>query len=246
MSKTDAWMPLYIGDYLSDTAHLSCEQSGAYLHLMMHYWRRGSLPDDNAALALIARLPVKRWIAHRTTLEPFFSLADGRWFHKRIDAERSRAEATSKRFHERAKKAAEARHGGCYKQSKSNATSNGQAMLLDCQSHSQSQGSLEPNGEPSGSLSAEPTLTPKMVVEAWNERMVPQGFPAVKRVTGTREKYLKARIRENNLADFETAMSALERSSFCRGENKDGWRADFDFFVQARSFTKLMEGSFDH
>jgi uncharacterized protein YdaU (DUF1376 family) len=38
------WMPLYVGDYIADTAHLSCAESGAYLHLIMHYWRAGSLP----------------------------------------------------------------------------------------------------------------------------------------------------------------------------------------------------------
>lgn len=89
-------------------------------------------------------------------------------------------------------------------------------------------------------------LTVREVVEAWNERMVPQGFPAVQRITGTRERQLRARIRENTVDDFQRAMAALERSAFCRGENDRGWRADFDFFVQPKSFTKLLEGAFDH
>ena len=50
------WMPLYIADYLADTAHLRAPESGAYLHLIMHYWRRGSLPDNDRQLATIAKM----------------------------------------------------------------------------------------------------------------------------------------------------------------------------------------------
>jgi hypothetical protein len=100
-----------------------------------------------------------------------------------------------------------------------------------------------------GELSAEPTdppLTAKEIVEAWNERMAPQGFPPVKRLTGTRQRQLTARLRENTIDDWQRAMSALERSAFCRGENDRGWRADFDFLIQPKSFTKLLEGAYDH
>jgi hypothetical protein len=122
-------------------------------------------------------------------------------------------------------------------------------------SSTSSSGSNEPIASTNVDVSAGPTDTPpdyeppvtvQEIVDAWNDRMVRQGFPRVERVTGTRLKYLKARIRENTVADFQRAMDALERSSFCRGENRDGWRADFDFFVQSKSFTKLLEGSFDH
>jgi uncharacterized protein YdaU (DUF1376 family) len=81
------WMPLYVGDYLGDTGHLTTAQHGAYLLLMMHYWRKGELPDDDRQLAKISKLPLKTWCDHRTVLQQFFH--DG-WKHKRIDAELAR------------------------------------------------------------------------------------------------------------------------------------------------------------
>jgi uncharacterized protein YdaU (DUF1376 family) len=81
------WMPLYVGDYLGDTGHLTTTQHGAYLLLMMHYWRKGELPDDDRQLSKITKLPLKTWCDYRPTLQDFFH--EG-WKHKRIDAELAR------------------------------------------------------------------------------------------------------------------------------------------------------------
>ena len=48
MSK--AWMPLYIGDYMADTGHLSTAEHGCYLLLIMHYWENGSIPIEDDKL----------------------------------------------------------------------------------------------------------------------------------------------------------------------------------------------------
>jgi uncharacterized protein YdaU (DUF1376 family) len=88
------WMPLYVGDYLGDTGHLTTTQHGAYLLLMMHYWRKGELPDDDRQLSKITKLPLKVWTDYRETLQAFFY--DG-WKHKRIDAEILKTEAISQK-----------------------------------------------------------------------------------------------------------------------------------------------------
>ena len=85
-------MPLYVGDYLADTAGLSAEEHGAYLLLIMHYWTNGGLPDDDARLARIAACTNTRWRGVRSVIERFFKIAHGKWKHKRIDAEIARAE----------------------------------------------------------------------------------------------------------------------------------------------------------
>jgi uncharacterized protein YdaU (DUF1376 family) len=89
------WMPLYIADYLADTAHLNAAEHGAYLLLIMHYWRTGGLPEDETKLARIARMTSRQWSHSRDLLRSFFG---DHWCHKRIDMEIAQAiEKTERR-----------------------------------------------------------------------------------------------------------------------------------------------------
>jgi Uncharacterized protein conserved in bacteria len=83
-----AWMPLYIADYLADTYYLKAREHGAYLLLIMSYWRHGGLPADEGVLAEIARVTPEEWEEVRPILARLFQ--DG-WRHKRIDAELAEA-----------------------------------------------------------------------------------------------------------------------------------------------------------
>jgi uncharacterized protein YdaU (DUF1376 family) len=93
MSKrADTWMPLYIADYLRDTMHLSAEQHGAYLLLLMACWSRGgSLPDNDAQLAGIARMPLAAWRRNAPIIRAFFDSEGGALVQGRVSAEIDRA-----------------------------------------------------------------------------------------------------------------------------------------------------------
>lgn len=91
--RPDSWMPLYIGDYLADTMHLTREQHGGYLLLIMAYWRTGApLRDDDGFLASIVKATPAEWRKLRPALSEFFEVGDGLWRHKRIDKELSDAD----------------------------------------------------------------------------------------------------------------------------------------------------------
>lgn len=86
-------------------------------------------------------------------------------------------------------------------------------------------------------------LKPEHVVEAWNDTAARIGLSKVVRLTDARRKRLRTMIAQHPPDDFAAALDALERSPFCRGERSD-WKADFDFFLQTKSFTKLLEGAY--
>jgi uncharacterized protein YdaU (DUF1376 family) len=145
--KPDIWMPIYIGDWDGDTAHLTCEEDGAYGRLVRHYWRVGPPPDDDRRLASIVRTDLKTWRRLRASLSPFFTIKDGLWRQKRVDAELIKWTEKRAKFIERASA------GGRAKSAKSTASSTAsstpQAVLVGCSSSSSA--TLGPINGPSAS-----------------------------------------------------------------------------------------------
>jgi uncharacterized protein YdaU (DUF1376 family) len=111
MSSNDKWMPLYVADYLGDTMHLTTLQHGAYVLLLMHYWRTGPLPNDPDELAAIVKLDPPTWGAVWVKLSGFFTVnGDGTLHQKRMDWERRRWTEISEKRRDAGKRGAEAKY----------------------------------------------------------------------------------------------------------------------------------------
>ena len=114
------WMPVFPGDELAETAHLSAEEFGAYQLLKMALWQHKTLPQDETRLARIARLDPAGWAAVRPTLLPLFGAG---WTHEKLEQQRLAAEQGSEKKSAAAKKAAAKRWSG----QTNNATGNANA-----------------------------------------------------------------------------------------------------------------------
>lgn len=139
MKETDVFMPLYIGDYLGDTMHLTGPMHGAYLLLIMYYWRRGPLPADDSTLATIARTEMADWT--ETVRDPVmaFFTRDGDML-KHVGLEERKAASLDKMasLSGRGRAGAEKRWGNRVKSKPKHDAANAQAMPKNANSESES------------------------------------------------------------------------------------------------------------
>lgn len=261
--KPDIWMPLYVADYQADTAYLTTEHHGAYLLMLMAYWRNGPIPDNNGIIAAITRQSPDAWSITRAVLEPFFQVRDGFWFHKRVEQEYDKARKNRAVHHDRAVKAAKARWD----------KENAQAMLVALPEDMPMQcPSPSPSPTPSKAVnqSSPSDLSPakadnvpaQQVADAYNE-ICGDLYPQVLKVTDKRRKAIRARwLADVKNPDERKRTDSLEYWRryfvFCRtgveffkqaasGENKGshaGWRPDFDFLMTEKTWLGVKEGKY--
>ena len=203
------WMPLYCADYLADTAHLTAAESGAYLHLIMHYWLKGGLPKDDAQLARIAKMKPREWAEARSTIVSFFK---DDWRHDRIERElKDAAEAYDRR-------AKAGRKGGIAKAMLEQSSGNEVAGHKQSQPHSSieetsslrsdvTRASASPPSEPQKPRTSKPPRRHPNPVDAF-ERWYAEYPNKVGRAAA--EKAF-AKIQAQDDVAFEQLLAGLER-----------------------------------
>lgn len=87
MNKNNIWMPFYYGDFLKDTMHLSTEEKGAYILMIMHFWQHGIIKNDRKMIKNITQISYKKM----EKILPFFQEKNGYLSHERIEKEKSKA-----------------------------------------------------------------------------------------------------------------------------------------------------------
>lgn len=92
------WMPLFTTDYLGDTHHLTLEQHGAYMLMIMHYWNHGGPISDEQQIKQLLGLHsvtgANRWRSICLAIAPMFQ--DG-WRLPKLDALIEKANSISEK-----------------------------------------------------------------------------------------------------------------------------------------------------
>lgn len=101
---------------------------------------------------------------------------------------------------------------------------------------------LIPPNEISSEISP-PVDKPALVLEAYNLMAEEAGLSKAK-MTPERRKKLKTFTTRHKVEDITEAIWAIPRTPFLCGENDRGWKANLDFLLQPKSFTKILEGSY--
>lgn len=246
---TQPWMPLYVADYLADTRRLSTLEHGAYLLLIMDYWRNGGLPADDRDLARIAGLSAKAWSAMRAKIAALFQ--DG-WRHKRIDAEMAKAVAKSSTA-----KAAVDERWRRERERNANEQSDAHTNVLLSQSESQpekenasrSSSDAEDPPKPRRQKSESDERLLDRITDLWNAWAAPRGSPQIAHLTGQRAIHCRRRIAElmqHGHATPEAAFAWLlvfcDESFFVRGSPRR--RLEFDQLLKEGFVARMIEGSF--
>lgn len=160
-----AWMPLHIENYLADTGHLTAAEHGAYMLLIMSYWREGGLPADERLIQRMSRLSKDEWAESRDIIAALFQ--EG-WKHKRIDEELTKAdEIIEKRRSAALGRHAKSKAGAHAEQVQSKCTDTGVPPRTDNQ---------EPNGSSTNPRGARLAPDWSLPVE-WREWAVNAGLP---------------------------------------------------------------------
>lgn len=92
-----AYLPLFVGDYLKDTQHLSCAEHGIYLKLLMHCWTQGGPAplDERKQIGIVNARSGDEVEALRRVLAEFFVRMEDGHYQKRLMEEIERSNAIS-------------------------------------------------------------------------------------------------------------------------------------------------------
>ncbi len=71
-------------------------------------------------------------------------------------------------------------------------------------------------------------------------------LPKVKKPTDSRKNSIRLRIKEHGLQDVVTVLQMAGESKFMNGENKNNWKANFDWILNTNNFVKVLEGNYSN
>lgn len=80
----------------------------------------------------------------------------------------------------------------------------------------------------------------ELIKNLWSET----GLPNIKKISAKRNQMLNARLKEHGEESFKEIVDQIKNSAFLRGQNKNGWSANFDWVIKPTNYLKVLEGTY--
>lgn len=94
-----------------------------------------------------------------------------------------------------------------------------------------------------GKLSKE-NIDYQQIADLYNETCV--SFPRLIRLSDSRKKAIRARLKQYNADDFQRMFELAESSDFLKGKNDRNWSATFDWMVKDANMAKILDGNYNN
>jgi uncharacterized protein YdaU (DUF1376 family) len=263
------YMPLQIERLRRSKAWLRCKRRPEMAFYLMNLWMRawhevpsGSIEADDDVLADAAMCDPEAWTAIKAEVLCGWELRDGRYHHPVVEEIAADAETklrSNRRRTESARQALQQKRSQSDDEPEAEAvTSTVTASVTENVTGHEGKGregnrsSLRSDlvGEADLRSPPEPDPDPHDDVaeafEAYNAEAALVGWPAARRLDTRRRSALRQRLAEcGGLPGWRNALARARASPHLTGANDRGWTADLDFLLQAKSFTRLLEGAYD-
>ena len=245
------YIQLYPADYLADTTHLTLQEHGAYLLLILNYWQRGFPPKDNdKRLSAICRISESHWLELREILSEFFDIRDGCWYHDRIEYDLEFVKSKSEKASRAGKASARKRIDN--KDNSNERSTDVQQRTSTALNHTDT----DTDTDTDKTLTSFPTETDKKnipfqkIINLYHKTL-PE-LPQCKKLTTKRKGYIRSRWNDGlpDLDHWESFFSAIRNSPFLMGKvapnngRQKAFIADLEWVTNQSNYVKILEGKY--
>lgn len=82
----------------------------------------------------------------------------------------------------------------------------------------------------------------QQIADLYNETCV--SFPRLTKLSDSRKKAIRARLRQYSIDDFRKLFRMAQESSFLKGQNDRNWSATFDWMLKDANMAKILDGNY--
>ena len=82
----------------------------------------------------------------------------------------------------------------------------------------------------------------QLVADMFNDICI--SFPKVTKLSDSRKRAIRARLRQYSMDDLKRAFEIAEQSNFLKGENNKNWSANFDWLMKDNNLAKVLDGNY--